>query len=452
MSHSNQSIVCTECNLTFRSHRALKNHQQRFHGITFEQICSNNNNNSVSSYLFQPFSTEQFASISSHACEQNRFPLGEFSSKLFSCQCCFVAFPTLNTLKYHQVHQHEHYQYELCRKILDEIILQIEENVLRTIESDDREFQTMNIFLAKQAQHVGLVSKQYAEKSRAIRTEEHRRIFPSCEHPDRTCANLCLKNLSSYDELLRTYSYRIPMEPKGSPFAQGSIVSKPSIISKETSSTNHKSKRKLTEKFTPSTDLTSPKKPLLKINHSYGKRICLVDWRSFFFNLVARSLSSMSSTSSTSTRSSPKNSRLPSTSRLKRSISPTIALAVERSSEKRRRQREQRKTKASSSSSISTTKFSHDITRENNDLDDMTSMKSKKIKQRQTSNSSVEYIQVINDDQSNIENIKLKSPSNDQDIIICHSSTPIKRPTSINGLHKTHPHQVISSLIFQQRK
>lgn len=136
----------------------------------------------------------------------------------------------------------------------------------------------------------------------------------------------------------------------------------------------------------------------------------------------------MSSTSSTSTRSSSKTSRQPSRIRLKRSASPNITLAVERSSEKRRRQREQRKAKSS-----------NDIEQENDDDDVIIT---NKPRQRQASNSSVEYIQEINHDQpsisslNNIENLKLKSPSNDSDITICHSTPPI------NGIHKIKTHQV----------
>jgi len=150
----------------------------------------------------------------------------------------------------------------------------------------------------------------------------------------------------------------------------------------------------------------------------------------------------MSSTSSTSTRSSSKNSRHQSITSLKRSISPTITLAVERSSEKRRRQREQRKAKTISSSSI---KIHDDIEQENDD-DEIISIKSKKPKHRQASNSSVEYVQVITNDQTsisslnNIENLKSKSLSNDDDIILCHS--PVKK-TSVNGVHKINNHQVL---------
>ena len=150
----------------------------------------------------------------------------------------------------------------------------------------------------------------------------------------------------------------------------------------------------------------------------------------------------MSSTSSTSTRSSSKPSR----HSLKRSASPNITLAVERSAEKRRRQREQRKAKS--------LKLHDDIEQENDD-EEKTSVKSKKPKERQASNSSVEYVQVISNDQSsisslnNIENLKSQSPSNDDDVIICHSSSPDKKnhtKTSVNGVHKiNNNHQVSDS-------
>jgi len=131
----------------------------------------------------------------------------------------------------------------------------------------------------------------------------------------------------------------------------------------------------------------------------------------------------MSSTSSTSTRSSSKISRQSS----KRSLSPTIPLAVERSSEKRRRRREQRQTKP----------ISDDIEQENGD-DEIQLIKMKKPKQRQASNSSIEYVQIIHNDQqsisslNNIENFKLKSPmKSDDEIIICHTSSPKKKTETV---------------------
>lgn len=281
MQHPNQSIFCTECSLTFRSHRALKIHQQRFHGLSSEHLFNNNR----FAYLVVPFSTEQFALITSHACEQNRLQLGEFSSKLFQCQVCSLSFPTFNALRYHRLYQHEQYQYDLCQTIIDEMIEQIEDNI-RTVDSENQEFQSMRSLLAQQASVFGLMNKQSARRIRTVKDQRYRLIFPSCEHPDRTCANLCLKNLSSYANLLRNYPYQIPCEPKGNPFAQGSIVSKPLILSKENLSNTHKrspsqSKRKLPSS---SSDLISPKKLLLKINHNYSKTMNPMDSNFFCFS------------------------------------------------------------------------------------------------------------------------------------------------------------------------
>lgn len=131
------------------------------------------------------------------------------------------------------------------------------------------------------------------------------------------------------------------------------------------------------------------------------------------FFCIARSLSSMSSNSSTSTRSS----RQQTITSLKRSISPTITLAVERSSEKRRRQREQRKTKS----------VSDDIEQENDDDDN--DNKSKKPKQRQGSNSSVEYVQIINNNQQSISSLNNIENYN-EDIILCHSPPTVKKVIS----------------------
>jgi hypothetical protein len=174
----------------------------------------------------------------------------------------------------------------------------------------------------------------------------------------------------------------------------------------------------------------------------------------------------MSSNSSTSTRTLSKTSRQQTVTSLKRSLSPTMTLAVERSSEKRRRQREQRKEKAASLSSGISIKIDDDIEQENGDDDDIISIKSEKPKQqrrnkqRQASNSSVEYVQIINNDKqsvpslNNIENLKVKSNIDDKEIIICHSPPSVKKvisssdkshaKTSVNddGIHKVNGHQV----------
>jgi hypothetical protein len=136
---------------------------------------------------------------------------------------------------------------------------------------------------------------------------------------------------------------------------------------------------------------------------------------------------------------------------LKRSVSPTITLAVERSSEKRRRQREKRKAKRSSSSSSSTVviKIDDDIEQENDEdevniisIEGQQPKQKRRNRQRQASNSSVEYVQVLNNDQQSI----LKSKINDEEILICNSPSPVKKinpssnknhsKTSINNVHK----------------
>jgi hypothetical protein len=244
MYHPNQSIFCSNCNITFRSHRALKNHQQRFHLISSEILP---NYNHISSYLIVAFSTQQFSLIAKNACEQGYLPLGELTSKFFQCQFCSLSFPCSNALKYHLLNQHEQYEYHLCKKILYDIILQVEQN-LRTVDNDDNDIESMKFLLSKQASHFGLVDKQLARESRSIKHEYNHLIFPSCQHQNRTCANLCLQYLSSYNKLIQNYPYKISTLPKDNPFSQGSIVSKltngssvnTSIVSKENFNTNQK--------------------------------------------------------------------------------------------------------------------------------------------------------------------------------------------------------------------
>ncbi|UJR23460.1 hypothetical protein I4U23_026462 [Adineta vaga] len=465
MYHPHQSILCPDCNITFRSHRALKNHQQRFHFNYPENLP---NYYYLSSYLFLAFSTEQFSLVTKNACEQGRLPLGQLSSKLFSCQSCHLAFPCSNALKYHLLNKHEQYEYEICRSILHDIIVQVEENNkivdLNNNADDSDNIESMKFLLAKQASIFGLVDKNLAKDIRCMKHEHHKLIFPSCQHSNRTCANLCLKYLSSYDKLIENYSYPITTIPKTNPFAQGSIVSKPLIGSLINSSspskdTNQKrtsfkrvqssisehssspqSKRRTIEQiktnesklFSSEQILISPKKSSSKINHSY-----------------ARSLSSTSGNSSTSTRISLKNSRQ---STSKRSLSPAMTLAVERSSEKRRQQREQRKTKASVSSSNITLKKSRSIEQENDDDDDedniiIPSKSDKQKRQREASNSSVEYVQVLNNEQqtipslNNIENFKLKTKSDEKDIILCDSPTTKKKVISSPNKNLSNGHQ-----------
>jgi hypothetical protein len=241
MYHPNQSIFCSNCNITFRSHRALKNHQQRFHLINSENNFPNYNY--ISSYLILAFSTKQFSYITKTACEQGRLPLGELTSKLFQCQYCLLSFPCSNALKYHLLNKHEQYEYNICKQILYEIIIQVENN-LRTVDDDD-DIESMKYLLAKQASNFGLIDKRLAREFRSRKSENNHLIFPVCQHSNRTCANLCLKYISSCNKLIQNYPYKISILPKGNPFAQGSIVSNgslinTSIISKENFNSNQK--------------------------------------------------------------------------------------------------------------------------------------------------------------------------------------------------------------------
>lgn len=226
MHHPNQSILCSICNITFRSHRSLKTHQQRRHSTLQTKSNpmqgSSPNYTSLSSYLVLAFSSRQFPSMAKYACEEQRLPLGEFSSKLYQCHLCRISFPCSRTLKYHFLTEHEQYEYELCQSILTHAIETVEFN-LRTV--DNNEMKTMEFELAQQASQFGLVNKQLANKLRANQIEQNHLIHPVCQHEERTCANLCLKYLSSYSQLMKNYSYTIPITPKGNPFAQGSIVS-----------------------------------------------------------------------------------------------------------------------------------------------------------------------------------------------------------------------------------
>ena len=230
MHHPNQSILCSICNITFRSHRSLKTHQQRRHSSTQTKIRSNHlllpNYSYISSYLVVAFSSKQFPIIAKQACEQERLPLGEFSSKLYQCHFCLISFPCSRTLKYHLLNQHEQYEYQICENILSDLIGQIEFD-LRTVQDD--EIESIKLDLAKQASQFGLINKQLSKKIHSIQTEQNHLIHPYCQHSSRTCANLCLEYLSSYSRLIKNYSYKIPTVPKGSLFTQGSIVSMPSM-------------------------------------------------------------------------------------------------------------------------------------------------------------------------------------------------------------------------------
>ncbi|CAF1932498.1 unnamed protein product [Rotaria magnacalcarata] len=500
MSHSHKSIYCSDCNTKFRSHRALKNHQQRFH-LTYSQD-NLPDYSYISSYLVTAFSTQQFPFITKTACEQKRLPLGNLSSKLFQCHHCFLSFPCSRTLEYHLLNQHEQYEYNLCRNILYDIVLQIEQNLTINVASpNDDSIESIKFLLSKQASSFGLIDKQLVKEYHRIKQEQYDCIFPSCQHENRTCANLCLEHLSSYNKLIKNYPYKIATTPKGNPFVHGSIVSKlvnkstvnnSPIISKESLNTNQKrlSLKRAISSFSDDLSSSPSKKKLLstveqqvKTNETkvtsgeqststviLSKKILTKTKPTF-----ARSLSSMSSNSSVSTRTSSKNSRQQSITALKRSISPTITLAVERSAEKRRRQRELRRAKHSLSPTAITTTMD-DMEQENDDDDDddddddpngnnLTSMQNyqskqkNRHKQRQASNSSVEYVQILNHDQqsipslNNIENLNEKSKINDEEIIICHSPPQMKRTIpssnrkhsekSVNGnvTYKSNGHQ-----------
>jgi hypothetical protein len=179
----------------------------------------------------------------------------------------------------------------------------------------------------------------------------------------------------------------------------------------------------------------------------------------YFCFLLVRSLS-MSSNSSTSTRSSMTKSSSSSTNvtqqstissqRIsKRSLSPPIAISLERPSQKRRRAREQSKKKTSSASAtiIKIDDDENDIEQENDDDDDdddnddtdlvpikvEKSKQRRQSKQRQASSGSIEYVQILDNEQqltsslNNIENIKSKSKINDEEIIICRSPPSVKK-------------------------
>ncbi|CAM4907691.1 unnamed protein product [Rotaria socialis] len=494
MSHSHKSIYCPDCNTKFRSHRALKNHQQRFH-LTYSQD-NLPDYSYISSYLVTAFSTQQFPFITKTACEQKRLPLGDLSSKLFQCHQCFLSFPCSRTLEYHLLNKHEQYEYNLCRNILYDIVLQVEQNLtINVASSDDDSIESIKFLLSKQASSFGLIDKQLVKEYHRIKQEQYDCIFPSCQHENRTCANLCLEHLSSYNKLIKNYPYKIAITPKGTPFVHGSIVSKlvnkstvnnSPIISKESLNTNQKrlSLKRVISSFSDDLSSSPSKKKLLSTIDQQVKtnetKVAAGEQSSSTLILstkiltkpkptFARSLSSMSSNSSVSTRTSSKNSRQQSTTALKRSISPTITLAVERSAEKRRRQRELRRAKHSLSPTAITTTMD-DMEQENDDDDDASddnltpmqnyqSKQKNRHKQRQASSSSVEYVQILNHDQqsipslNNIENLNEKSKINDEEIIICHSPPQMKRTIpssnrkhsekSVNGnvTYKSNGHQ-----------
>ncbi|CAF1647374.1 unnamed protein product, partial [Adineta ricciae] len=267
----------------------------------------------------------------------------------------------------------------------------------------------------------------------------------SCQHPSRTCANLCLKYLSSYNKLVENYSYQIPTVPKGNPFAHGSIVSRP--IS-----------RTLVSLGTPSKDGSSPnpkRTSLKRVQSAMSERSLSPQSKkrtneqpfkvngSKFLSSEAISLSPRKNQIYPRSMSS-KNARH--SVACKRSVSPTITLAVERSTEKRRRQREDRKTKTP----LSFSSKAHSTEQESDDDDDDIIIPSKfdtHKRQREASDSSVEYVQVINNEPqtvsslNNIENLKLKTKGDDKDIIICDSSSTVRKLPSSPSKNLSNSHQ-----------
>jgi len=151
----------------------------------------------------------------------------------------------------------------------------------------------------------------------------------------------------------------------------------------------------------------------------------------------------------------------------KRSLSPSIAIPLEKSSQKRRRAREQQQKTPSSSSTAIIRIDDDDIEQENDDEeeeedddDDVVPIKfeapKRQPKQRQASSGSIEYVQTLSNDQqlNNIENLKSKSKINDEEIIICRSPPSVKKvipsPTKphskSNGARKSNVQQVLFTI------
>lgn len=289
MQHISQSIICPDCNVKFRSNRALRNHQQRFHLNNLQDVPDYNH---ISSYLIMAFSTEQFPLIAKNACEQRRLPLGDFTSKLFQCKTCLLSFPCSKALTYHRLNKHEQYEYKLCRSIVYDLVLQVEENLHSTANND---IESSRLLLAKHASSFGLIDKELAADLRRIKQEQNKLIFPSCPHQNRTCANLCLENLSSYNSLVRNYPYKIPLIPKGNPFAQGSIVSKPvnktstnnSVTAKEGINTNEKRTSLKRVKSSLSDDLSASPQSKRKLLSTVEQQIKVTQCEIYrFYNFI----------------------------------------------------------------------------------------------------------------------------------------------------------------------
>lgn len=146
----------------------------------------------------------------------------------------------------------------------------------------------------------------------------------------------------------------------------------------------------------------------------------------------------------------------------KRHLSPFVVISPGKCSKKRRRAREQQL--ASSKSKAKIIRIDDDDDNENDleqengeDEDDDSnddvvpitfdkSSKRRSRKHRQASSGSVEYVQILDDDQqstaslNNIENLKSKGKINDEEIIICRSPPTARKviPTS-NATHSKTP-------------
>ncbi|CAF0730826.1 unnamed protein product [Didymodactylos carnosus] len=165
MHHPTLSVLCSQCHIVFKSHRALKSHIHRNHSKTLhhhhsrhhdtpEQSSSRYNTRTmatttttstslsylpnysyISSYLVVAFSSKQFPIIAKLACEQERLPLGVLTSKLYQCIQCSRSFPCSRTLKYHSVTHHGHSKVPTCSDALEYIISQLEdENIQMSYE------------------------------------------------------------------------------------------------------------------------------------------------------------------------------------------------------------------------------------------------------------------------------------------------------------------------------
>lgn len=489
MYHPNQSVLCSLCHITFRSHRSLKTHQQRRH-TPHQTIRNNGKSHSIhplpsyqylSPYLMLAFSSQQFPSMAKKACEEKRLPLGSFSSQLYRCLTCQISFPCSRTLTKHQLEEHEHYEYNLCRTVLHDIIVQIEDPSSRTVEhSYDEEFETMALILAKQASHFGIKTKPLAEKSRLMKIEDRRLISPICQHEERTCANLCLQYLTSYDKLMQHYSYSIPIVPKGNPFAQGSIVSNipltialsltpstaiDSNTTQETNNSNNTTTRAKRRTMKHVDGATSPQLKRKNPNSNGSNTNNGKTNRSNGIKNETKPVLLEAPASAPPIVKKPLSKDLVRSSS-KRTLSPSVTVKTEPSASKRRRARSEKNQITSSSSSPVATVIKivedddDDVEQENDDDDDIipidveTSKQIGPSKKRQASSGSVEYAQSLDDDDqptasslNNIENLNAKSKNSDDDILICSSTeskskvipaqTKTSSKASINGNNKS---------------